>query len=566
MKTRTNKNQIKLQGGSTGQALVKLSNADFDYDWGNVAGGGSGNIAEEFDDFINWVDTDDSSDNPISTSGNFYQGAAPGNIFSTETDHQGIVTITTTGGNAADILGFIAGGQLSAGGVGNKGLIPKGNDFRFTYVGRSTRPGASFDTIIGLTDDTGNYDLYVRFSSIISATKISYWNGGQTVSAINLPISGNWFTLVFDYVASTGVITVSIDGIQIFSAVAVFANNQVGFRFGSVGGTAGTQLSTDYVRTLYRNISSSNGAVKFGGTGSDGALAISSGTTTIDLTGLPVFELNYTSIAITGTADLKFINPHSNGTVVIIKSQGDVTLTSSATPMIDCSGLGAAGGSGGVRIPQVGNTTGSPGSNGVTENLIVDAGNGGGTANPTPGGIKPSAYQFSVNYSVYQIYKQRYPNMTVGSGGGGGQAIKGLNNTDTAIGGNGGPGGGCLIIECAGAWNFTTANGISVAGQNGADGSSVGLTDVAGAGGGGGGSGNFLCLYNILTSNTGTINISGGVGGLTLETYVANPIGGGGGASGINNGNNGVPAANGIKSGGDGAIGDAIVLFNSEYA
>lgn len=38
--TRINKNQIKIGGGTTGQALVKLSNTDYDYDWGTVSGGG----------------------------------------------------------------------------------------------------------------------------------------------------------------------------------------------------------------------------------------------------------------------------------------------------------------------------------------------------------------------------------------------------------------------------------------------------------------------------------------------------------------------------------------------
>lgn len=36
MKTNINKNQIKLPGGTNGQALVKLSNADYDFDWGDV--------------------------------------------------------------------------------------------------------------------------------------------------------------------------------------------------------------------------------------------------------------------------------------------------------------------------------------------------------------------------------------------------------------------------------------------------------------------------------------------------------------------------------------------------
>lgn len=33
MKTNINKNQIKLPGGTNGQALVKLSNADYDFGW-----------------------------------------------------------------------------------------------------------------------------------------------------------------------------------------------------------------------------------------------------------------------------------------------------------------------------------------------------------------------------------------------------------------------------------------------------------------------------------------------------------------------------------------------------
>ena len=83
--------------------------------------------------------------------------------------------------------------------------------------------------------------------------------------------------------------------------------------------------------------------IKFGGTGADGALAITSGTTTIDLGGAQVFVKNYTSISITGTGALAFTNPHANGTTVILKSQGDVTITSSASAAIDVSSLGSAG-------------------------------------------------------------------------------------------------------------------------------------------------------------------------------------------------------------------------------
>lgn len=95
--------------------------------------------------------------------------------------------------------------------------------------------------------------------------------------------------------------------------------------------------------------------VAFGGTGADGALSISSGTTNINLGGAQVFIKNYTSISITGTGALTFSNPHANGTTILLKSQGNVTLTSSAAACIDVSGMGAAG-----------NTTGSVGAPGLT--------------------------------------------------------------------------------------------------------------------------------------------------------------------------------------------------------
>jgi len=84
----------------------------------------------------------------------------------------------------------------------------------------------------------------------------------------------------------------------------------------------------------------------FGGDGSDGALSITSGTTTNDLSNAKITYFNYSTIAITGTGVLAFSNPHATGSIVIIKCTGTVTLTSSATPMIDMSGMGAPGGAG----------------------------------------------------------------------------------------------------------------------------------------------------------------------------------------------------------------------------
>lgn len=87
--------------------------------------------------------------------------------------------------------------------------------------------------------------------------------------------------------------------------------------------------------------------LKFGGTGVDGALSSSSGPTNIDLGGVQVFYKNFTSISITGTAAYTFTNPHPNGTTVIFKSQGNVTITTSAARAIDLRLLGSSGGNAG---------------------------------------------------------------------------------------------------------------------------------------------------------------------------------------------------------------------------
>ena len=99
----------------------------------------------------------------------------------------------------------------------------------------------------------------------------------------------------------------------------------------------------------------------WGGTGSDGALSVSSGTTTIDLGSNQVVIKNYSSISITGTGSLAFINPHANGTIIIFRCTGAVTITSSTSPVINLASLGSSAGSGTSLIfsPRQGNSWGT---------------------------------------------------------------------------------------------------------------------------------------------------------------------------------------------------------------
>lgn len=288
----------------------------------------------------------------------------------------------------------------------------------------------------------------------------------------------------------------------------------------------------------------------FGGDGSDGALAISSGTTTLSFGSASYIVKNYSSISITGTGKLATSTPATTGSALILKSQGAITLTASA-PCIDVSAMGAAGG---AAVSSSGAQDGNPGTDGTITIFSTHKGLGGtGTAsNGGSGTINTVLYP-----ATFDQVLNRYPLALVGSGGGSGEiGSSGATNTSGA----GGRGGGALIIECNGAWNFMTASGITVAGANGGNAS---LAPQA-AGGGGGGSGGFcLVLYNILTANSGTVVVTAGVGGNSLGPITS--VGGSGGGF-LTNGSNSTTASAGGKNGGDGAVGSSTIAANQSFA
>ncbi len=265
----------------------------------------------------------------------------------------------------------------------------------------------------------------------------------------------------------------------------------------------------------------SSTALKFGGTGADGALTISSGVTTIDLANAAYVEKNYTSITISGTGSLAFSNPNTNGSVVVLRSQGNVTLTSSTAPMIVGSGIGAASQTDGWATVGVKIPTGSTAANGS-----ATAGGLGGT------GISPIV-PLSGAVGGHFI-----PFFVGGGGGKGGDTLAAVD-----AGGAGGRGGGAIYIECGGAWNFTTAGGISVGGSVGTTGGNT--NTKGGGGGGGGGGGTFVALYATLTANSGTITVAGGNGGPGGQGDGVTPSTGGAGGNG----------SSGSSSGGSGRVG-----------
>lgn len=298
--------------------------------------------------------------------------------------------------------------------------------------------------------------------------------------------------------------------------------------------------------------------VNFGGDGSDGALSISSGTTTIDLSGVEFVVKNYTSISITGTGVLAFSNPHANGSTIVLRSQGNVTITSSATPAIDLRSIGAAGG--------LGNTGGAHGDGlvGNDSNNILDAtAHGGGGSTGSAAGIAGAQItQGSVFYSSTSTHVVVSKSILLipGSGGGGGQAGQSDGGGAGGNGGNGGRGGGAMYIECAGAYNFTTGS-IDLSGAVGANGVT---TNADGGSGGGGAGGMFLVLYNSLTADSGTYTVSGGNGG-SVGVGGAGSAGDGGGGAGSTEaaGSAGNEASGGTgAAGGAGAAGTAVRMLN----
>lgn len=303
--------------------------------------------------------------------------------------------------------------------------------------------------------------------------------------------------------------------------------------------------------TVAPNINGNPISPRFGGNGALGALSLGSGTTTINLNNATYLELDYTSISISSTGHLAFSNPNTNGTFIVIRSQGNVTLTCSPSPCIDVSGLGASGGAGGG----TGAASGSTGSSGNPFWLFKTTGgapgsSGGGT--PAGGALPTAIAPLSPDAtSTLMKYGGQF---WVGAGGGGGGAGNASNN---AIQGAGGAGGGSLLIEVGGSLNLTTTNAILASGFPGTR-----PTNTTFGGAGGGGSGGYIkIIYNTVTALTGTILAPGGIGAVGGSDSSVSCGAGGGNAWTV--GGNGATGTN--CTGGTGAIGATSTVQNINF-
>lgn len=250
------------------------------------------------------------------------------------------------------------------------------------------------------------------------------------------------------------------------------------------------------------NLGISSGVLADWGDGSDGAVTLGAGTTTLTKT------MNYTTLTVPSGATL---NTAGFG----IYASTSVTVASGG--IVQNSGTNASGVSPGSAAPGVRFGNGSNGGLGTTaagnsgSTATLGAGGQGGAggagtsgAGGAGGGLAGGVTSDTGGYLTIwsREFGQGVPGFLYrgGSGGGGG----GGNGVQT--GGGGGGGGGWLVIK---------APSITVAGTvraNGGDGA-AGLTSNCGGGGGGGGG--IVSLIYLTLTQSGTVQAAGGTKGAT---------------------------------------------------
>jgi len=330
-------------------------------------------------------------------------------------------------------------------------------------------------------------------------------NGGVLLKGLDTTNTGGTNGQVIYISGTAGATSTSAGTVE--RAVGIIKSN-TSFYFDPVFSVPNLKISNGKIED---NLISTTtlGLDSFGGNGADGALSCSSGTTYVDLESATTTVKEYSSISITGTCAIGFINAATNGTAttgaaIIFKSQGDVTITSSATRAIDVRSLGGYAGSGGGM-----SATGTIAFKGDSFFSIPWHGMPGGPGLLSKSG-QPADGATTTSFSSSKSTAGGFFKYVWGAGGGGGGGGC-ANGGSGGGGGAGGHGGGAFRIQSGGALNFTgTIDASGIAGTAGSVSSGNGS---GGGGGGGGGAGSIEIIYRILTANTGTLNVAGGVGG-----------------------------------------------------
>ena len=479
-------------GGTTNQALVKLSNNDYDVAWGTGSGGGGGTVLSVF--------------------------TRTGDVNA------------QTGDYTSDLVTELSGAT----------------NLYFT----NARAQSAFSNTAPISYSAGAYSITQASTSTNGYLSSTDWNtfnnkgtGSVTSVALSVP---SWLT-VSGAVTTTGTLAITATSGQTANQVMATPDGSTGaMSLRALVANDIPNLDASKITSGYLAPAQGGFGVPFYGDGSDGNVTISGSVSlardmyynnlTVSGAGNTITTTSY-RIFVAGTLDLTgaVSNGINRGGAVggnASGATGGTAGTAIGNATIGGSNAGAIGATGTTGTGAAG--TASTAATSTLGGTGGTSGAGGGLAAVGTAGVASGAASANRMAFIDANLLRGAALYTGGNGGSGGSAGTG-NGVSAGGGGGGGASGGSTIAIFANIIKrdgTTAANAIACNGANGGTGGNA----VAGGGGGGGagaGGGCIYIVYNSLQGSTGTniLRASGGTGG-NGGTGTAGYFGGTGGQGG----------------------------------
>ena len=481
------------EGGTTNQALIKLSNADYDVGWGTGSGGG-GSVTSVF-------------------------------------TRTGDINAQTGDYNSDQVTELVGATNLY-----------------FT----NARAIAAFSNTAPISYSSGVYSIAAATTSVSGYLSSSDWTtfnnkGTGTVTSVALSVP-SWLT-VSGAVTTTGTLAITATSGQTANYVMATPDGSSGaMSLRALVANDIPNLNASKITSGFLSPAQGGCGVPFYGDGSDGNVTISGSVVLLR-------DMYYNNLTITGAGNQ--IVSTAGYRIFVAGTLDITGAVSGAIQRNPGNGNNASGATGGTAGTFLGNTVLGGSSTAPTSGTTATTGTGtaassiatvatamGGVAGTAGAGgalgavgvAGQTATAGSTNRVAYvDVYLLRGASLlTGGFSGTGGSSGNGNGTSAGGGGGAGGVGGSVVAIFCniLKRDNTTATNAISYFGSNGGNGGNA----VAGGGGGGGagaGGGCIYFVYNSLQGSTGTniFRASGGAGG-NGGTGTAGYYGGTGGQGG----------------------------------